>query len=219
MKPKTLGIIGGAGPIAGVKLLERIFSLAISGYGCSQDNDFPQVFFISFPFSQMLTQEIDAPQIRRELNHCLNQLRQNGSEVLAIACNTLHAFLEGEPDDLIHLPKITKKALPEGVIPLVLCTSTSVRSEVHREFFPCRYPEPEIQLEIDLIIERILKGEEKQAVAEQLAQIAQPLGAQTVVLGCTELSFMHELNLPGTYVIDPLELLANQALKISFSKG
>lgn len=82
--PKTIGIVGGAGPIAGVLLLERIFTLATKLYGCSRDKDFPKVILLSFPFTEMLTPEMDIRQLRNELKHCLTQLRENGATALAI---------------------------------------------------------------------------------------------------------------------------------------
>ena len=94
MRPKTIGIIGGAGPLAGALLLERILSLSMSLYGCYRDADFPKVVLISFPLSEMLSADVDEAQLRRELKQCLYQLRAQGASVIAIACNTLHAFLD-----------------------------------------------------------------------------------------------------------------------------
>jgi hypothetical protein len=44
MKPKSIGIIGGASPLAGAFLLKRILSLSGEVYGCYRDTDFPQSF-------------------------------------------------------------------------------------------------------------------------------------------------------------------------------
>ena len=105
MKPRCIGVIGGAGPLAGVFLLERIFFLSRTLYGCYRDADFPKVLLVSFPFSEMLASKIHAYKIKQELRECIEQLRDNGAEVLVIACNTLHAFLDENDDlgDLIHL--------------------------------------------------------------------------------------------------------------------
>src|SRR5262245_18866784 len=115
MKPNSIGIVGGAGPIAGVALLERVLLLSQTKYGCYRDADFPKVFLLSFPFSEMLVEEVNAKQISQELSECLYQLRQNGAAVLAIACNTLHAFLDESEDlnDLVHLPlNVAKEIAP-----------------------------------------------------------------------------------------------------------
>jgi len=218
MKPQPIGILGGAGPTAGVLLLERVFSLSSSRYGCYRDSDFPRVIFLSFPFTEMLTPEMDAAELRKELSECLNQLRNNGAVVLAIACNTLHAFLEEDEVDLVHLPKVLTGEIPPGEIPLVLCTSTSVRFGVHNRFFPCQYPDPQTQTQVDQLIDRILGGADIQLIANELSIILESLNATTIILGCTELSLIRNLCSENKLILDPLEIVANKLVEISFTK-
>lgn len=220
MKPKSIGILGGAGPLAGARLLERVFSLSTRLFGCCRDQDFPKVILISFPFTEMLTPETDSALLQEELKSGLNSLRQNGAEILAIACNTLHAFLpenEKQPD-LISLPEEAARAIHAGEIPLVLCTSTSARFQVHRRFFPCRYPDAETQERIDWFINRILKGEDPQGIAPELKSVLEPEKVHTIVLGCTELSLIGNLFTCNKRVVDPLELAAAALVKKSFSR-
>lgn len=220
MKPKPIGIVGGAGPMAGASIFERIVSLCGSTYGCYKDADFPEIFLLSFPFSEMLAQEKNAALLEKELSSCLNRVRDNGSKVLAIACNTLHAFLDEREDlsDLIQLPQIIAAEVDKDEPPLVLCTSTSVQARVHRRFFPCEYLVPEWQEELDGIIERILRGENKEGIVKGLLRILDDQSNQTVILGCTELSlFTKELLAAGQKIIDPLDLLASRVLEKSFA--
>jgi len=216
MKPISIGIIGGAGPMAGVMLLQRIFTLAGSQYGCFRDADFPEVQLLSFPFSEMLTEERDEAKVRAELSVCLKRLQSSGATVLAIACNTLHAFLDEIPDGLIHLPKVTAGEIPAGVVPLVLCTSTSSQFGLHKRFFPCTYPSAGDQVRVDQLIDQILKGEN---VAEQLTALIEQQEACTIILGCTELSlFTKDLTDTKKLIIDPLEITANRILEQIWSK-
>ena len=140
--------------------------------------------------------------------------------MLAIACNTLHSFLDdNESSDLIHLPRVVAAEVPPAEIPLVLCTSTSKQFGLHRRFFPCAYPEPQTQLQIDRIIEQILKGADQQAIIQELLRILQAQTASTLILGCTELSlFTKDLSLCNKLVIDPLEITTIKILEKSFSK-
>ncbi len=216
MKPKTIGIVGGAGPIAGAFLLERLLTLSMSRYGCARDADFPKVLLISYPFSAMLAADLDALQIKKELQECLTVLRQNGASVLAIACNTLHAFLDENEADLIHLPRTVAEVIPSDVTPLVLCTSTAVRFALHQRFFPCHYPEIRTQEEVDQIIDMILKGK---AIKEKLSAVLEGQVASHIILGCTELSlFAKELAFCTKQLIDPLEILAVKILEQSFKQ-
>lgn len=215
MKSKPIGIIGGAGPMAGALLLERVLSLAGSLYGCYRDADFPEVFLLSFPFSEMLTAERDVTKLQKELGGCLNRLRANGAAVLAIACNSLHAFLNEDDEDIIYLPRVVSDEIPKSELPLILCTSTSVQFGVHKKFFPCVYPNWETQLQIDSIIDRILKGEMQ--IGAELLTIIRAQTAHTIVLGCTELSlFTKSLFLSDRKIIDPIEITAKKILEKSF---
>jgi aspartate racemase len=220
MKPKPIGILGGAGPLAGTALVEQVFTLSGKDYGCSKDADFPKVFLLSFPFSEMLTPTMDVRQIKKELRACIEQLRQNGAAIIAIACNTLHAFLNEEDNltDIIQLPKEAAAEIPPGEIPLVLCTSTSVQFGLHKRYFPCIYPDAQTQAAVDSIINRILKGENNQAILQDLLAILQSQTTRTVVLGCTELSlFTKSLSGCNQCIIDPLEIAAKKILKRSFT--
>lgn len=220
MRPKSIGIVGGAGPLAGAYLLERIISCANTEYGCSRDADFPEVVSISYPFSDMLSPEIDEVQVKLELSQCLTRLKMNGASVFAIACNTLHAFLEKDiPDGLIQLPDVVAKMIPQGVVPIILCTSTSVRFHLHKRFFNCKYPELEIQLQVDHLIESILCGRDLASVAERLEKILEQVSAHYFILGCTELSLLSPyLNSSDRIFLDPIELIAKQVLEKSFLK-
>lgn len=221
MKPKSIGIVGGAGPLAGAFLLERVLSLSSKTYGCYRDSDFPKIFLISFPFSEMLSSTFNNAKLRDELSECLNLLRKNGASVLAIACNTLHAFLDekDELNDLVHLPSVLAKEIPSSVTPLVLCTSTSAQFGLHKRFFSCTYPNAQTQRQVDHIIDHILQGTDKKIVLERLEKLLEAQVESTVVLGCTELSlFTTDLSLMNKLIIDPLEVVANKILEKSFLK-
>lgn len=214
---KPIGIIGGAGPMAGVMFLQRLFSLAGSQYGCFRDRDFPEVMLLSFPFSEMLEGEIDPQVARDELKGCIVQLQKNGAGVIAIACNTLHAFLDEIPAELIHLPKAAMEEIPEGEIPLVLCTSTSAQFGLHKQFFPCIYPNAQVQEQVDQLINQILKGEE---VTRELQQLIASQQERVIVLGCTELSlYTRALGDLNKVIVDPLEITAKKILEQSFREN
>lgn len=223
MKQKTIGIIGGAGPQAGVALMERIISFSQSIYACKEDADFPKIILNSVPFSNMLAEDVDNRRVRMELKNGLTELRGNGAAVLAIACNTLHVFLDEENDkreDLIQLPKILAEKISQlNEIPLVLCTSTSVKFNLHKRFFPCVYPDPITQEEVDELIHLILKDGTRSTALKKLIKIIEKQPEKTIVLGCTELSLLKN-QLPdfNKEIIDPLDIVALEMLKVSFNE-
>lgn len=221
MKPKSIGIIGGAGPLAGSFLLERLISISMKVYGCYRDGDFPKIVLISFPFSEMLCPEMEVEKIRHELRECLKQLRKNDASILAIACNTLHAFLDETDDlsDLVHLPRMLAEEIPPSDEPLIFCTSTSVQFGLHRKYLPCIYPDVQTQANIDEIIDQTLKGFETNVICEKLLTLIRAQSSKTVLLGCTELSlFSAHLSLSDKRIIDPLEIMANKILQKAFKQ-
>jgi aspartate racemase len=219
MTPKTIGIVGGAGPLAAVSLLNRLFRYAQSECNCYQDSDFPKVILISFPFSDMLKKEVNPIQIAQELKECLSFLKKNGASLLAIACNTLHNFLDEEmKENLLSLPQATLSEVQKTTTKpaLILCTSTSRSLALYDTFFPCMYPDSATQNEVDEIILSILKGEKN--VHARLEKLIENQPAETIVLGCTELSLVtDQLTLPQKLIIDPLEIVAKNMIQKSFS--
>lgn len=222
MKPRPIGIIGGAGPLAGAFLLEKVLSISNQKYNCYRDSDFPKIILISFPFSEMLLPAVNVEKLRKELSECLSQLRQNGAAVLAIACHTLHAFLnDGDNlDDLVHLPRALRSVIPPSEKPLVLCTSTSTQFGLHKQFFPCTYPDFKTQVEVDEIIDQILRGADNKTVLERVEKLLEVQTEKTVILGCTELSlYTASLSARNKIIIDPLDVVASRILEKSFSNN
>lgn len=219
MVPKTIGIVGGAGPLAGVALLKKIFQIAQEQYGCCMDADFPKVLFISYPFTNMLERDVNCQRIANELQQALDFLKNNGASIRAIACNTLHTFLnKSQMEGLISLPEETTSEVRKNTTtkPLVLCTKRTRSKALYDAFFPCVYPEEQVQKSIDELILLTLKGDKE--VGVQLTLLVEHLKEEVVLLGCTELSlWTDQLQQSGKVIIDPLLLVAETILKKSFS--
>lgn len=222
MKPLSIGIVGGAGPLAGAKFLDYLFTFSSSLYSCYEDADYPEITLLSFPFSDMLSPQRDEKRIRQELSTCLQRLRLQGASVLAIACNTLHNFLDQKDDatGFVNLPRQLKEAIPQGKVPLVLCTSTSRNLGLHKNYYACTYPSPVTQAQVDRLIMRILQNQDAKNILCDLVELIEAETATTLILGCTELSlYAQELSaiLSSTKtLLDPLEVTAKKVLEKSF---
>ena len=237
LKIPSIGIVGGAGPMAGVLLFQKIVQICQQKYGCKVDADFPAITLHSYPFLDML-QGVDAAKIKllqKQVDECFFKLLQSGSRIVAIACNTLHEFLpQTLPDSIafVHMIAETAKVLQNSQIQkaFVLASTTSVRCRLHTKYFECEYPEDELQVELQKLIDKILAGKQCKKDAEQLAELvnAQLKSKRTekiaVVLGCTEFSIFNEefpLQLNGLEaaftVFDPNEVVAEQICKQVFN--
>ena len=203
--PKV-GIVGGAGPMAGLLLCQKIFELCQNTYGCWQDADFPYLLLLNYPFADMLGATQSSMQtdlIRRQLNECFKTFVSQEITIAAIACNTLHLYLDGNtPCEFVHIMKETQRKLSENHIrrALVLCSGTSAGSHVHQTYLDCSYPSPIAQKKVDEIICRILAGTETEQDVKMLTEIIRTAFATQslpkdetfgVVMGCTEFSVLN----------------------------
>ncbi len=232
MSKNTIGIVGGAGPMAGALLTKKIIANCQKVYGCNNDYDYPKIIFVSYPFSEMLKPNSvlqEESKVSRQLKEALDFLVESGADYLGIACNTLHGFLDGTcyRDQLVSLIVETQSFLSEQKFSkiLVLCTSTSVQKNVH-DFSSKILPSREEQELIDGIIKTVLKGtfssEDSQRVkAFILSKVEEDPTIEGILLGCTELSVLLDafpIETVGTKIIDPLDILSSKLCRLIFRK-
>ena len=235
LQPKV-GIIGGAGPMAGAQLFQKIIQICRAKYGCRNDADFPYIMLLNYPFGDMLENpHCTKTLIQQQLNDCFLQLKNNEIELAVIACNTLHEFLdskEGVP--LVHLIEETGVSIQKRGIDktLVLCTTTSAQCKIHRKYFDCSYPENSAQKKIQELIYKILSGSQCREDAHMLVDLLNTEDASrnsgkkmALVLGCTEFSVFNEqfpLKLYGLSerfaVFDPNQIAAERICESIFSR-
>jgi len=229
-----IGIIGGAGPIAGLQLANHIIRICQNKYQCVDDADFPYIMLLSFPFADMLTIDSGNSQrelLQKQLKECFETFSQHKISYAAIACNTLHEFLVPSPGiEFLHMIKETAEFLKKNEISrsINLCTETSSKTQLHRKFFNCEYPSVKDQAIVDEVIYRILGGNIRAEDSEKLAKIAAkfrkdentPLG---IILGCTELPLLNDKFpidhfVKNCVIIDPMMIVAERLCKLVMNK-
>ncbi len=204
--------------MAGALLFEKIISVC-QQHGCKVDADFPYCILINYPFSTMLTDDLEKKLLQNQLFECFNCLSTNQISIAAIACNTLHVFLPPLPKEihLVHMIVETKEYV-ESIgwhEPLILCSSTSVQSKLHAQYFPCRYPDNALQKKIDNLIDEITRGCCLKNASKVLSDICNEEGP--TILGCTELTLAHERTpLESKEICAPDSLVAEKIGKIIF---
>ena len=193
--------------MAGLLLCQKIVQLCQENYGCRQDADFPYMMLLNYPFADMLAADQSSAQknlIRTQLEECFDTFTSRGIALGAIACNTLHTYLDVPPSfEIVHIMEETRRKLAEENVQrsLVLCSSTSANSLIHQGYLNCSYPPAKWQKKVDAIIARILAGKETVMEVNQLMELVQAIGASSIrqkgeslgiVLGCTEFSVLNE---------------------------
>lgn len=240
IEKSRIGIIGGAGPMAGLLLYQKIIEICQEEYGCKDDSDFPYIMLLSYPFADMLSEGITQERkeiLTSQIDECLSTFLENNIEVMAMACNTLHLFLtpglmeKASAISFIHMIKECGTFLDESEFEsrLVLCSNTSANSQLHASHFPCCYLENDMQSKCQKMIDLILAGKETEQAARQFAcDLNKSLiknGSKKIalVLGCTEFSVLnerfplHQYGLGDQFIIlDSNELVARKICDLIF---
>ncbi|MCZ2260223.1 amino acid racemase [Sporosarcina sp. G11-34] len=224
MKKKTLGIIGGVGPLATMFIGEMIVRLT----DAETDQDHINMIItnntnIPDRTSFILGESKDnpAPVIISDTE----RLHNAGADVLVIPCNTAHSFYEeiqkSSKLPIIHMINETvTRAAKRGANRVgILATTGTITTGVYQS--ACEkygmvpiVPDAHIQAVVmSLIYDDIKAG--KPADSDKWSIISRAMeeaGCDTVILGCTELSVVgKELKLVG--YIDSLLVLAETAIQ------
>ena len=221
---KTIGILGGMGPLATADLFQKITLLTEA----ETDRDHIRVYIDSNANIPDRTAAIlggDAEGCYRRLLDGARLLERGGCTALAIPCNTSHYFadrLQGELHiPLIHMIRETVSAIRAmGKTTVgILATDGTVRTGIYQQALeaagltPVTLPAQLQRVVMSIIYDEIKKGEtgSREKFGEIDAYLRQA-GCDCAILGCTELSVYRSLHSLPPYYIDAMEILAEQAI-------
>lgn len=198
---KSLGIISGAGPMAGAIFLQQLI-VAYQSNGAWRDNDFPLIHLVNYPFSDMLNNHYSRNTLEQELLSCINHLEQYCDYVI-ICCQTLHLFLPigYQNSKLVNIFTVLQETLPKKKL-FVVASKTSALNKIHETALdrPCEY----IMIdEAQELINNILMG--KNVNISKIEKLAED---HNILLGCTEFSIAFANK--KTKCIDPYPHLINK---------
>lgn len=224
MGKKTLGIVGGVGPLATMFIGEMI----VRRTKAAKDQDHVNSIITNntripdrTAFIMGRSDDNPVPVMIDDMA----KLSSIGAEIIIIPCNTAHTFYDelqmGSPVPVIHMIRETmKRAAQQGAEKVgVLATTGTVTSKVYQQAaneygLEPVLPSPEIQEKVmSIIYDNVKAG--KNADKDTWREIVNHMenqGCDRVVLGCTELSIVKkEINLPDFY-LDSLIVLAETAI-------
>jgi aspartate racemase len=240
-KREVIGVVGGMGPLAGVRLVELITRLTPP----SCDHGHRDVVFVSMPgrisdrMEFLLGHSEENPAAA--VAECVHMLARAGATRVGLACSSVHAppIWDGITDilarrecdvELLHLIEETGREVgarvPPGSNVGVLGTTGTIRSDVYgrvlrAEGFGVLYLDDFRQSEVHAAIYNEVDGLKSGAtvsarVRDLVTQAARELidkGARCVVLGCTELpEALPVESLSGVPVIDPSAVMARRLI-------
>ncbi len=225
---KTVGIIGGMGPLATYDLAEKILNNTAAD--CDQDN-VPVLIDCNTRIADRTAAILhggDDPL--PEMKKSAERLEAAGADVLMMACNTAHFFYdsicEAVKVPVLHMPGLTAQILLERGVKKagVLATDGTCQSGVYGRALEEAgiepvYLSPEKQeIIMSLIYDYVKAGRLDFSELDLDAVLSEmrDKGAEILILGCTELpvafGIIGETDIP---VIDPTDVLARAAVRFS----
>lgn len=222
---KTIGIIGGMGPLAAADLFTKITKLTAA----KSDQEHIHVLVdsnTSIPdrTAAILTNgENPVPEMVR----AALRLENMGADVLLMSCNTAHYFID-EVRKFTKLPIINM--LEETAIEAknrkykcvgLLATEGTCQTGIYDRAFAKQgvkvvKPSDELEKHIMHMIYQGIKAGLQEYPLENVNKVLEDLkqqGAECFILGCTELPLAFEIYNIETTTIDPTEVLAKRAIE------
>lgn len=237
---KTIGVIGGLGPMATVYFLECVTRMTKAKI----DQEHPRIYMLSCPDIPDRTAYILGESAENPLEDITNmglELQKMGADFLAIPCITAHYFLkeiESKIDiPVVHLTEELAQDIRQKEIKKVGILATTgtiqsgvIRNELEGAGIEVVVPDKEHQeFVMEIIYHQIKSGEsiDWDMVHKVVRHMLQG-GSQKIILGCTELPLLKkdvwmadspELGkILHEDCIDVLEVLAQKAILYSGAK-
>lgn len=223
----VIGILGGMGPAATADFYTKLVALT----SVATDQDHPKVVIWADPTipDRTLALTEGGPDPTPWLLRGATILRRAGATLLAIPCNTAHAFLPAVSTQLglpvVHMVDEVAKhlvtALPHVRAVGLLATTGTIRAQLYQQWLAQAgisvvTPDQHLQsTHVMPAIRAVKAGSRDEKVAEQLTTAARHLferSAQVIVAGCTEIPLGLPLGQAPCPVIDPATVLAQALL-------
>ncbi|MFA7653662.1 MAG: amino acid racemase [Candidatus Magasanikbacteria bacterium] len=230
---KIIGILGGMGPSVSAEIYKQIIKTAQKKYHAKQDTDFPPMFIYSLPLAGFNeTGFTNSKQVKNQLISGVKKLETAGSDFIIITCNTVHYFLK-DMRAAINIPIISiieetvkkVKSTKQKYVGVISSQSTNqlklYEKTLSKNNIKTISPNTEMQKKINKIILKIMSGQaglKEKKVLIKIIEYLQNLGAQSIVLGCTELPLLINQKDIKITLFNSNEILIQSALKNSLGK-
>lgn len=227
MEKKVIGILGGMGPLATADLFRKMVEHTRAG----RDQDHPHILVdcntnIPDRTAALLHGGTDPVP---ELTAAARNLERGGAQVIAMPCNTAHGFYDAVQAavavPVLHMIRLTAQALTERGVGAagLLATDGTIQTGIYQRSFQdtgvtLLTPEAEDQQAVMDLIYRGVKAGRRDFDASAARRTMENLlerGAQTLILGCTELPLTVELYHLAYPCTDPTLELALGALRFA----
>ncbi|MBQ1447091.1 MAG: amino acid racemase [Solobacterium sp.] len=224
-RKKTIGILGGMGPLATCDLYTKI----IANTHASTDQEHIHVIIDSNTAIPDRTAALleGGEDPRPEMIRSARMLEREGAAAIVMPCNTAHGFYDDIQSavqiPVLHMIRLTGEELKKRGITKtgLMATTGTIRTGIYQQSIPdieLILPDLDEQAALmDMTYNGVkagvkdYDGSKVQATAERM----QALGAQVIILGCTELPLAKEMYHLQFDTIDPTLVLAQAAVEFA----
>lgn len=228
---RVVGILGGMGPQATIALMRQI----VRATPAEAEHDHVRMLVDSNPHVPGRTAALTGagPSPGPELARMARGLVEAGADVLAMPCNTAHAFadeIEAAVDvPLVHMIDLAVQAAASvrGVDRIgLLATRGTRRTRLYHDRFEAMglatiEPDEDGQSVLDELVVKVKTHDPSELDRDALQRLLVDLverGADVVVAGCTEVPLLFP-EAPAARVIDPSQVLAEAVVRFCKEVG
>ena len=222
---KTIGILGGMGPMATCDLMKKI----IEQTDASCDQEHVRLCVDSNTNIPDRTAAIlgSGENPVPEMVKSAVRLQSMGADVIIMPCNTAHFFLKDVEQfinvPILNMPLETARFLKEKNIgsAAILATDGTIKSKLYHKalkdanILPVTPTEKEQKIIMSIIYDFVKAGKPhpyEKEITEMVSRFSS-LGVEALILGCTELPIAFANLSTSLLTIDPTEILAQSAIK------
>lgn len=235
MDEKTLGVLGGVGPLATIYFADLVVKMT----DAKTDQEHISMVILNHGAIPDRTDYIldhSKPNPLPVMSADAKKLQAAGCDYIVIPCNTAHYFYD-EIQKNVDIPiiniidetvKYAIKTVPGLKTIGVLATEGTIKADAYRKITDkynliCKTPDDEDQQSLMNIIYGEVKAGEKVDIFEFMRIIGdmKKHGCDAVVLGCTELSIINKdfgLTKKDGKIIDSMEVLARRSIELCGKK-
>jgi len=231
MPKKTVGILGGMGPLSTVELMRKV----IEKTPVEVEQDHIRMLVDSRPEIPDRTEFIlgKGPSPIPMLQESAQLLEKWGAEMIAMPCNSAHAFYK-EIAGSVHIPLLNMISLVKNQLStqlhtdskiLLLATTGTIQTKIYEnELNNFEILIPNQKTEQKIVMETIhgVKGERVKSDIEkyrdnlnQAIQMTISRNPQAIIAGCTEVELALQESHFDIPIIFPLDLLAGEIVMLA----
>lgn len=227
-------ILGGMGPQASTELLRLMTTKSIRDYEARANDDFPAIDLFSVPVPDFIG--VDSSTRSTVFEMLLQRLRSaSESEYVGfgIACNTVH-LLADELAASTQIPFVSmisatiRRAKDQGASTVgILASPTTIQTGLYQQAaerfgLETVLPQGCESEDIERAIRTVIAGDGLDMAKMQVETIAGRMlseGADSVILGCTELPLLFDEPLKTRVYLSSLDALADELLRLYYEQG